>query len=871
MEINCQNFRAMGKPYAHLVLGEEATEAQLTLGQAIRENAISHPDRAAIVSALFPPLSYRDLQFQLDEVRAQLRQGGFAYRARIGVLLPNGPEAILGIVAVACSAVAVPLDPRLTSAELNRSLEALCLDAIIVLQGSIPALWCSAKQRSLTIIEAARVKDGSLGLMLKAPIPASPAPDSEPSSDEPAFILQSSGTTAQPKLVPFSHANMLASAARLKAWFGLTPLDRCLNVSLPFYSHGLTVTVFTPLLTGGSIAVPATATVDLRVWFHELRPTWYSAGPALHRAVLDHAKRIANVQAMHMLRFVLSGGAPFPGNVREELQRVLRVPVLEHYGSSEAAQIAANLPPPASNRPSTCGRPWPGTVMIAGEGGDKLPPGEQGEVWVRGPTLFSGYLAAPDLNQKAFVDGWFRTGDLGSLDSDGFLSLHGRLSEVINRGGEKVTPAEIDSALLRHPAVAEAATFAVPHPRLGEDIAAAVVLHPGASAAPTELRRFLQAELTSFKIPHHILIVDQLPKSKTGKVQSRKLAEAFATDAGEPAKSLASSPHPLQLEIELLKLWRRLLGCETLTMDDSFFASGGDSLLATEMLIEVERLVGHPVAETIMFEADTVRQLASRITAPSGPVVQFHEYGDRTPLFFFHGDFIFGGLFMRRLVSLLEPSQPIVMIDPHGMHGDPIPSSIEEMAAARLPFILESQSSGPFLLGGHCNGALVAFEAARLLRLAGHKVQLVAMIDPPAVCAHPVLRILLKLMRHAMSSHQLAFFYNWMTRLERNRDIPLGQVYPKVLTRIHHGLNRRRRQISNSMQTVTYTTVMARYLPSPSNVPVVFYEALYNGQTWRHLCPNLEVVKLPGGHTDCVITGADFLARHLRQRIRSNH
>ncbi|WP_147023465.1 AMP-binding protein, partial [Microvirga aerophila] len=478
----------------------------LTLGQAIRENTILQPDQPAIVSALFPPLSYQDLQRQLDEIRIQLRQGGFTHSARIGVLLPNGPEAVLAIVAVACSAIAVPLDPRQTSIELERKLEALRLDALLVLRGSTHEGQLVAKQRSLTIIKVAPVGDDRQGLTVEVPVSGSPVPDSEPSPDAPAFILQTSGTTGQPKLIPFSHANMLAAAARLKAWFDLTPLDRCLSVSPPYYSHGLKVTVFTPLLTGGSLVIPASAAaVDLPEWFDGLRPTWYSAGPTLHRAVLDQAKSTADVQAIHTLRFVVSGGAPLPSDVREELQQVLGVPVLEHYGSSEAAQITANLPPPGPNRPGTCGQSWPETVMIVGEDRSELRSGEQGEVWVRGPTVTSGYLDAPDLNQTSFVDGWFRTGDLGSLDSDGYLSLHGRLSDVVNRGGEKISPSEIESALLRHPAVAEAAAFAVPHLRLGEDIAAAVVLRSGTCVTSLDLRRFLQGELTSFKIPHRIL------------------------------------------------------------------------------------------------------------------------------------------------------------------------------------------------------------------------------------------------------------------------------------------------------------------------------------------------------------------------------
>ena len=460
-------------------------EAHFTVGQVIGRTARQSPHRPAIISSRFAPLTYDDLQRQLDDIRRRLRLAGFDCNARIGVLMPTGPEAVLTVVAVACCSIAVPLDPRLSPVEIDQRFDMLRLNALLVPQGSTSEARQSAKRRRLAIIEAVPVGKGQLGLNIAVQVSDCPAIDTEPDPASPAFILQTSGTAAQPKLIPFSHSNMLAGAARVQAWFGLTPWDRCLSVSPPYYSHGLKLTVFTPLLTGGSIAVPAnSAIVALDEWFNVLRPTWYSASPALHTAVLDKAQSLENAQAAHTLRFVVSGGAPLPDDVQDGLQRILGVPVLEHYGSSEAAQIAANKPSPGPNRPGTCGQPWPDTVAIVGEDGRPLPAGERGEILLRGPTVMSGYLDAPELNQAAFLDGWFHTGDIGSLDEEGFLCLHGRLSDLINRGGEKILPAEIESALLRHPAVAEAAAFAIPHPRLGEDVAAAIIPRPGAQTIP---------------------------------------------------------------------------------------------------------------------------------------------------------------------------------------------------------------------------------------------------------------------------------------------------------------------------------------------------------------------------------------------------
>jgi oxalate---CoA ligase len=835
-------------------------EAQLTLGQVIRRTAERFPHQPAIVSSTFAPLTYRDLQRQMVGIRRQLRLAGLDCNARIGILMPNGADAVLAIVALACCSIAVPLDPRLSRAEIEQRLDMLRLNALLVPQGNATEARQAAERRRLAIIEAAPVGQGQLGLNIVAPVSTSSAVDAEPAPSSPAFILQTSGTTAQPKLIPFSHSNMLAAAARLQAWFGLTHRDRCLNVSSPYYSHGLKVTVFTPLLTAGSIAIPTnSAVVALDEWLDVLRPTWYSAGPTLHTAVLDKAESLEDAPAAHTLRFVVSGGAPLLKEVRDGLQRILHVPVLEHYGSSEAAQIAANLPPPGPNRPGTCGQPWPDTVSIVGEDGHPLPAGERGEIWVRGPTLISGYLDAPELNQAAFTDGWFRTGDIGSLDGDGFLSLHGRLSELINRGGEKISPAEVESALLRHPAVAEAAAFAIPHPRLGDDVAAAVVPHPGAQTTPAALRQFLQREVASFKIPRRILIVDQLPKGATGKVQRRRLRESLDVDHQGAMPLPAVKKGTLDLEAELLTLWRRLLKSETVTIDDDFFARGGDSLLAMEMLIEVERLIGQPVPETILFEAETIRQLAPKIAMQTGaqatPFFEFSACGHRRPLYFFNGDTFCGHESMRRMVELFGPDYPIISIDPHGLRGKPVPPSIEAMAADRLPHILERQTSGPFLLGGKCNGAMVAFEAARLLMAAGHKVDLVAMVDPPTVAARPAPRAIIGLMKPMVSPYFLRWTYEQMARLERyaqarrheRNAIIEGKFLPALWD--------------------AYSIAMAQYLPAPLEVPVTFYAAEHDGRAWRHLSSQVEVLQVPGGHGGCLTIGADLLVDHLRQRI----
>ncbi len=499
-----------------------------TLGEVIRRNAAIDPGAAAIVASGFSDLAYGDLAHQLDKVGVALRRAGFSREARIAIAVEEPARAALAIVAVAASAVAVPLDPNLAPVEIDSRLGLVGVDAVIVLAGEESTARVAAERRVLPVIEATPVAEGELCFDLAVSSADSNAGPSDPDPKAPAFILQTSGTTGVPNLIPYSHRNMLATAARVKRWFDLGVRDRCLSVSPVHYCHGLTVTVFAPLLSGGGVAFPfSPSRLDVGEWLDTLQPTWFSAGPTTHLAILDKMRAAGGKPVEHRLRFVVSGGAPLPAEVQVGLQTVLGVPVLEHYGATEAAQISANLPPPGPAKPGTCGRPDPDTVLIVGEDGQRLPPGERGEILVGGPTVISGYLNAPELNKVAFVDGWFRTGDVGSVDDEGFLTIHGRLKEIINRGGEKIAPVEIDVTLMRHPAVAEAAAFAVPHARLGEDVAAAVVLRPDASATMEELRKFLGERLAWYKVPRRISIVQELPKGNTGKVQRRRLSESY--------------------------------------------------------------------------------------------------------------------------------------------------------------------------------------------------------------------------------------------------------------------------------------------------------------------------------------------------------
>jgi acyl-CoA synthetase (AMP-forming)/AMP-acid ligase II/acyl carrier protein len=806
-----------GRPFAAPEQGA-ASSAPRTIGEALRVHAALRPEQAAIVASELAPVSYRRLTEHIEEVRASLRQAGFDASARIVVAIPDTAPAALAIVAVACSAVALPLDPKLTLPEIEARLTLLRPDAVLLPRGGKTAARTAAEQQGIAIIEAIAADDGTLGLQLVAPQVGPALPPHEPDPSAPAFILQTSGTTADPNLVPFSHRNMLAAAKRLQGWFELTPQDRCLCASPICYSNGVKMTLLTPLLTGGSVAFPANATkVDLSEWLGELAPTWYSVGPTLHLAILDKAKSEPEVRNMHSLRFIASGGAALPIDVHDGLRAALGVPVLEHYASSETAQVSSNLPPPGPYKPGTCGIPSPDIVMIVGEDGRRLPPGEQGDILVGGPTVTAGYIDAPELNRSVFVDGWFRTGDIGSLDEEGFLTIRGRRKELINRGSEKIAPLEIDRALKRHPQVSEAAAYAVAHPRLGEDVAAAVVLHPGASVTGEELREFLGAQLAAFKIPRRIDIVDQLPKGVTGKVQRKRLS------AGSNAPSAQTSATDWQAE--LLPLWRKFLKTEDVSVDDDFFEKGGDSLLAMDLHVEIERLTGQELPESILLEASTVRALAKRLahTAPARPKpIQAAAADGRPTLVFFHDGQAAGSALVGDLQRSLGAEPPILAIAARGPDGKTMPRTIEAMAAAQLPAILEAQPRGPYRLGGYRSGALLALEAARLLAAGNREVAVVALVDPPAITARGV-----------------------------------AQFLRSLLCRMS---GRQQRPGANGTGS---------YVPAPLAVPLLVFSSGDEGRAWRRVSADVELIDLPGSRDDRATSPAAAVTSYLRARLQS--
>ena len=329
-----------------------------------------------------------------------------------------------------------------------------------------------------------------------------------------AYILLTSGTTTTAKIVPISQKQSAISSLRTCIASGITSADRCLHI-IP-YSHGMAVgsPLLAPLSAGGTVIctrdfIPS----DFLPLISTYRPTYYTAGPALHAGILRELKKRSSDELQnHSLRYIRTGSGFLPANVRQGLESLLNIPVIDVYGMSEAGTLAINIPP----KKGSVGVPFIDSIQIIDENGHLLMPNSTGEIVIKGETLFSGYENAPEENKTAFIDGWFRTGDLGYLDNEGYLFLTGRKKDLINKGGEKISPIEIDRVLMSHPLVREAMTFRVDDPVLGEDIAALVVPSDKSVTEP-ELRMYVLDHLVQFKVPRRIYFVDQIPRNLAGK------------------------------------------------------------------------------------------------------------------------------------------------------------------------------------------------------------------------------------------------------------------------------------------------------------------------------------------------------------------
>lgn len=623
-----QNLRKMddlGQP-----TGPESLAGPRTIGDVIGHWARATPEASAIAAKNKRDMSYRDLAALTDRMARQLEDAGFSSESRLAVVHRGGTEMMTTVLGIVNRAIAVPLSDEITASEFASYFEACRLDGVIADARLDTPVREIARARGLPVIDVRGGQDADPAghVALDLPPAADRPPTVVPRADDVAFVFGTSGTTRASKLVPLRHRHMVSRSQSTALLHELTAHDRCFNQNRLFLCSGLS-NACTALYAGGWVAHPdEKGRFDLRAFIDSLRtlrPTWYVASYNFNIAVHDALKGDASAVAGHSLRFIRATSGHLDPAIVAGLEQIFAVPVIEAYSSTESGRICGNPLPPRRRKHGTVGLPTlHSEVAIVDDNGNPLPNGERGEVVVRGANVFDGYDHNPGANAAAFFDARYRTGDLGFLDEDGYLTLVGRIKEMINRGGQKISPVEIDEALLAHPDIADAAAFGVPHPTLGEVVGAAVVLKSNARLTDGDISTFLRDRLEPIKWPRTLAFVERIPRGPSGKVRRYQVAQLFATLRPTSPTSLddalsradgAATP----TEAKLAVLWTLLLQKDHFGPDDDFFLAGGDSLAATQLVLTVNEVFHVELGlESVFAGASTIRAMAATIDELQG-------------------------------------------------------------------------------------------------------------------------------------------------------------------------------------------------------------------------------------------------------------
>ena len=887
---------------------------------ALEEQARRNPNNPALLSMERAPLTYSRLLAHCLRVMTDLNHAGISRGDRVAVVLPNGPEMAACLLAVTMGASCAPLNPNYRRREFEFYLSDLAPQALIVQEGAdLPAIAVAESLgiRVIRLRPSTTDVSGIFTLHLD-PAPANATPTFAQPGDE-ALILHTSGTTARPKMVPLTHANLAASIDNIVTTLALTPRDRCLNVMPLFHVSGIIGVLLASLSSGASVVCTPGFNAPLFLdWCREFAPTWYFVVPAMHQSVLAQARENPKVAAGLHLRFIRSASAPLSPKLLTEIEAIFGAPVVHGYGLTEAAQQVSIRPlPPGVRKPGSVGVAGRTEIGIMNEAGDLLPSDQTGEIVVRGPAVMAGYANNPAANRESFVNGWFRTGDEGRLDADGCLYVTGRIKEIINRGGQKISPREIDELIGAHPAVAQAVAFGVPDSRLGEDIAAAVVLKAGASITEHELRGFIADRAADYKVPRQIYFVEKIPAGPTGKIQRLKLAEQLGIADGGGSISYAPAVYvapQTPTEQMLADIWRSVLRVDRVGINDHFLALGGDSLLLAQVTSRLRQAGGPSISTLTFFERPTIAGLAAMIdsvansecgrndsatserngsttlssVSDAGAGVgsgsrdaaiahwPIQPLGQRPPLYVMgsFNEFI-------PLARRLGLDQPVLGVAIPNELKLRIPYRLEELAAPQVESILKYQASGPYFLAGFSAEGVLAFEVARQLTATGREVGLVVLVDSP--CPAEPDPFVIRMMRNAhihttevlqggtrqlreaasgIARRQILRFKIHSWRFGRPLGIPVGRPAPQ-----------------EPMDVILANVIATRrYVPRPYSGHVLLFKRTRDligryrqpDNGWgRVVRDGLEVCQIEGGHLELLKEpGVEAMAEKLAGAMR---
>jgi acyl-CoA synthetase (AMP-forming)/AMP-acid ligase II/acyl carrier protein len=576
------------------------------------KNSQKYGEKLAIESPDCKNISFFELNKKIIEIRKIFCNFGLSKKDRVALIMPNGRATVICGLSILSFGTLAPLNPKYKKQEFEFYLSDLQPKAIIIPKGELSPAISVAEKMGIAVLE---IEQANLSFYHQGEklLPSEKDFSSLAKLEDTALVLHTSGTTSRPKIVPLSQKNLLVSANNTIRTLNLNSEDLCLNVMPFFHIHGLVVSLAT-LMSGGTLIYPISFNVKaFPLWLFDYQVTWYTAAPTIHQAVVKEFKNSSFEVSQINLKKIRSSSSPLSKELIYELEEIFAAPVIESYGMTEAAlQITSNQLPPEKRKAGSAGRADGPELKIVNEDGEAVSIGEIGEVLIKGDNVISAYENNELATQDSFSDGWFRTGDLGYLDEDNYLFITGRVKEMINKGGEKISPREIDEIIMQHPAVYQAVAFAVPHISLGEEVGVAIVLNKEHNLSKEDVQKFVKLYLADFKVPQLIFFLSDIPKGPTGKFQRIGLYEKL-----KKIKDMGNNNHSITIseqENQFLEIWREVLEMPEISTLDNFFELGGDSLRAKE-LVEKLKKMDYKIEVEDIFNCPTIKSLVSYINS----------------------------------------------------------------------------------------------------------------------------------------------------------------------------------------------------------------------------------------------------------------
>ncbi len=705
-----------------------------TLRELLFAFADISPSAACMLAPGYPELTYGMLRELVEHAGDVLAGAGVGPQEVIAAALPDGPVAAAAFLGLSANCAYAPLNMNDTSATLEALLRRMAPAAIVLSAGSAGPAREAAVRLGLPEIEVGI----DFRFHWRGPHLSHTVRHTPPEETDVALLMPTSGTTSLPKLVMHTHRSMLTGGRLLAQAFQLTSSDRTILTSPCFHAMSLVGGIIVSIARGGSFIAPAV--FDPAGFFRNMeryRPTWFSAVPTQMETLQAAASEFQHIIDRNPVRFFRSVAAPLHPSLAARLEQVFHAPLIQVYGMTEVPPIACEPLPPGQRKPGSVGLPAGPEIAVLDDSGDRVPVGDVGRVVVRGANVAAGYWNDSESTAAAFQDGWFHTGDLGHFDSEGYLFLTGRLKDVINRGGEKISPQEIDDVFNAHPDVTLALTFPLPHKTLGEEIAVAIVPRVDSAVTILQLQRYAAGRLAFTKIPRRFYFLDRIPLGATGKHDRAAVRELCQQMPVPPHPGPTHTQPGTAIEEQLATIWRKVLGIERVGVHDNFFDLGGDSLAATGLLAAISEkfdcgklpMGGLMVSPTIAQMAALLSKAASRQTQLDPDIIPLQPDGSRIPFFF-----VGAGVGSLHVTQALGPDQPVFSVAVPQLTTSP-PHTMADYAWHCVQALKRFHSKGPYLLGGFCANGVIAMEMARQLERDGANVPLVIVFDVHMVIA----------------------------------------------------------------------------------------------------------------------------------------